>query len=161
MTDQPSERLPFGQEYEAKSVPDKSVRLNSKTNFYTKQAEQREKFEDNADAFMALKRERNKQALEFANQFMSLVKDRTLAENRTMMAQNIENEVSQNFLQLGLDINDDVSERNGVGSVMVCNLLFKIVLHQRDSINEMDYRIAKLEKQLSSKVKRESSNVEK
>ena len=155
-----SERLPFSGEYEAKQTPNKGVRIGNKNNFYAKQVEQREKFENNADAFMARKKERNKQALDLANQFMDLVKDRTLPENRTIMSKDIEQEVISGFLQLGLDINDDETERNGMGSVMLCNLLFKIIFHQRDTINLLDYRLAKAEKQLSSLIKKETSNVQ-
>lgn len=144
------ERLPFGAEYEPKKTPNKGLKIKSDRSQFSKIAEQRQKFEENADAFIAQRNARNKEALELAKKFMGLVKDKTLPENKTPISKDVENEVINDLIQFALDINDDPEERNGMGSSALINLLFKVVLVQRDAINQLDYKIAQLTKQLSS-----------
>lgn len=158
MTEQTPERQPFGSEYMPKEGPIKGVKLKSENSQFTKTTEQKQQFEDDADAFMAQKRERNKQALTLAQRFIEIVRDKTLIENKTLMAKQFEQEVCSDLVWLCLDINEDDSEREGMGSAAMINLLLKVVLNQRDMLNSVGYKITQLEKQLSSLAGSLSSN---
>jgi len=123
---------------------------NNEAAAYNKPPAASDDFDERADAFMEKKRARNKQAVELAQQFMDALRNKMLPENKTSIARDAEQEICSKLVHLALEINEDESEREGMGGVAIINLLLKTMLLQRDFINSLDYKLAKLEKQLSS-----------
>ena len=48
-------------------------------------------------------------------------------------------------MNIGTILNQDETKPEGYGSMATINLLFKIILKQKDIINTLDYRISNLE----------------
>lgn len=149
------ERMPFGREYEPKG-PQKSVKLTNKQKVIGRDMAG---FEERAKEFMTDKQERNKAVLTLAQDFMTLMRDRTLPQNKTVMAKDIEQQTIAKLANAALAINDDDSEIEGMGSIALVNLLFKVVLLQRDKMNELDYTLALLKKEHAA-LKKELSSLQ-
>ncbi len=129
----------------------KGIKINNDKSMFAKAAEAKHQFEDGADQVMAARNARNKTAFDLAQQFNKIINDKTLVENRGVIATNIEKEVESKLLNLAIDVNNDGNEPNeGMGSIALCAILFKVVLTQRDRINSLEYKVAKIEKQLVS-----------
>jgi hypothetical protein len=137
-----NERMPFAGEYEPKGI-NKGVKLKNKQNNV---AHTQVEFEQRAKEFMSDKQERNKTVLSLAQEFMTLIRDRTLPQNKSVMAKDIEQQTVVKLANAALIINQDDSEAEGMGSIAMINLLFKVVLAQRDKLNELEYELAQLKK---------------
>jgi hypothetical protein len=91
-----------------------------------------------------------KRAAELFLQFNKTMADKTLAQNRNLFNQETEKELLQNMVQLAIEINNDISENDGMGSLTWITCLFKTCLAQRDRINELDYEHALLKKRMET-----------
>jgi len=147
------ERLPFEGEDVAPQIKNKGLKISNANSKFTKAASEKNDFEQLAGDLIAQKDNRNKKTVEFGTQFISFLKDKTIDQNKSTLSRNIEKDICNKLVVLSLEINSDDTELEGMGSAAMINLLFKTVLMQRDSINELDYKVSKLEKLLSSSEK--------
>lgn len=138
--------MPFGQDYEAKPAK-KGLKISNK-----EQSTQPKPvdFEEKVEQFMSDKQARNKAMIDLAQQFVGLVKDRTLSNNKGLVAKDVEQQVVSELTSAALVINQDDSEAEGYGSIALINLLFKTALLQRDKLNSLEFELQNLKKKLSS-----------
>ena len=94
-----------------------------------------------------------------STKYRSLIKDRTVSENKSPLKQSLEQEVVKELSDLGLHLNNDQSRPEGIGSIGLCNLLMQINFQQRDRMNNLAYEIVKLKRIIETLV-RESSEPE-
>lgn len=87
-----------------------------------------------------------KRAADLFVQFNRIVNDKTLPENRNIFSVESEREILQNILQLGEEVNADIKEKDGMGSLTIITLLLKTCLSQRDKINQLEYAVLLLQK---------------
>ncbi len=88
--------------------------------------------------------------MELSSEFLRVLNDKTLKQNKSIFAKDLEKEVINKLLQLSIEINNDASEQEGMGSLAVITLLLKVVLLQRDKINELDYTVSDLNKKIDA-----------
>lgn len=91
-----------------------------------------------------------KRAADLFIQFNKTVSDKKLARNRNIFDVETEKEMLQNMVQLAIEINNDPSEKEGMGSLTWITCLFKTCLAQRDTINDLAYEVSELKKKLDS-----------
>lgn len=96
-------------------------------------------------------------AAELASQFNKAMADKTLAVNRNPFQKNVEKEILTKMIQLAIDINNDPSEDDGMGSLSWITLLLKTCFSQRDKINSLEHSIYKVEQAQSDLIKKISS----
>lgn len=96
----------------------------------------------------------NARALEATTAFMKLIDDHTIPSNKSVFAADVEREVIGKLQQLALDIEADDLQPNGMGPVGVVSFLLKVVLVQREKINQLDYNINLLDKKLKEVIAR-------
>jgi hypothetical protein len=152
------QKIAFGERAEEPAKISKGVKISNAASKYTKAAEEKQNFENMADDLMAEKRARNKKVVELASQFMAILKDKTLTENKTILAKDVEGDICNKLIKVSLELNSDESEPEGMGSAALINILLKTTISQRDNINALEYRLSKLEKQLSSQNKEVKSS---
>ena len=90
------------------------------------------------------------QAANLFIQFSKAINDKTLSVNRNLFAIEAEKEMLQSMVQLAIQVNNDPLEQEGMGSLTWITCLFKTCLAQRDRINDLDFELEKIKKQLSS-----------
>lgn len=88
-------------------------------------------------------------AATLATKFVNFLKDKTLKQNKSVFAKEIEKEVLTEMIALAVDINNDPIEKEGMGSLGWITLLFRISLAQRDRINELEFNLSELNKRIS------------
>lgn len=129
----------------------KGTKLTNQRSMFSKQNVEKESFEQSVDKYVGELKDRNKKAFDLAKQFVEIIKDKTLPENKSIIVNDVERELKNKLLELSIEINNDENEENdGMGSLAIISLLLKVVMMQRDSINLLDYRLSKLEKNMSS-----------
>jgi hypothetical protein len=149
--------LPFQDPKE--HVATKGVKLKNKQSEKEKRTkdkqlreeELQERFERLATKAVDDRQERNKRAYDLAKQFMQASRDKTLPLNKGLVAKDVEREMRGNIVQFAVEANNDEMEQyDGMGSVAIMNILLKVVLEQRDRINDLEYKLVQLEKIRSS-----------
>jgi hypothetical protein len=103
-------------------------------------------FENAAKGVFNKEEEYKKRALDLATKLKSLITDKTLPENQTLITKDIEIEVISKLILFATELNNDENKKEGEGSVALSMLTFKMLILQRDQINTMGYKIEKLEK---------------
>jgi hypothetical protein len=104
-------------------------------------------FSQTADKAVEYAGEKQKRAVEVISRFFNLTKDKTLVRNRGGISSDVEQEIRQDLCRLALDLNNDESEAdNGSGSVIAISILLKIILAYRDRINELEFKVENLER---------------
>jgi len=91
-----------------------------------------------------------KRAAELFVQFQKAMGDKTLPQNRNILHQESEKELLGNMINLAAEINSDPNERESEGSLTWIVLLLKTCFSQRDRVNELEYKLATLQKKLDS-----------
>lgn len=138
----------------------KGTKLNNQRSMFSKSNSEKESFEQSADKYIGELKDRNKRAFDLAKQFVDMIKDKTLPENKSIIVQDVEREIKNKLLSLSIEINNDDNEENeGMGSLAIISLLLKVVMLQRDNINSLDYKLNLLEKKMSSGRSEKPSNV--
>lgn len=87
---------------------------------------------------------------QLTQQFLKLLNDKTLKQNKNLFDQDIEKEVIANMIQLAQEINNDPAEQEGMGSLSWITILLKVALSQRNRINDLEYRLSVLEKKANN-----------
>jgi hypothetical protein len=107
-------------------------------------------FDERAEQTVKHHNEQGGRAMEAITRFLKMSEDKTLAQNRGTIANDVEREVRQELLQLALDMNNDETEDdNGKGSVVVLSVVTKILMLYRDRMNEMEYEMHQLKRELA------------
>jgi hypothetical protein len=89
------------------------------------------------------------QAFELGTRFKVLMLDKILPENKTTLAKDLEKEVVQKLAALATEMNTDENLTEGDGNVAVSILLMRMLLIQRDIINEISFKLEKTGQTLS------------
>jgi hypothetical protein len=87
-------------------------------------------------------------AVELSQKYKQVLEDQTLVENKTKFNVDAEKELIANLVQLGIDLNLDEHEKEGMGSIGLIMLLLRAMLIQRDKINSLDFALTNLERKI-------------
>lgn len=87
-------------------------------------------------------------ASELATQFAKMMADKTLPQNKNVIALDIRRELLQTMVQLAKDINNDPLEEEGDGSLIWIIVLFNTCFDQRDRINQLEFAQTQLNQKL-------------
>jgi len=94
---------------------------------------------------------RKRKCADLGARYLNALNDKTLQENKSPIQKDIEKETLSNLISIGIEINTDESENEGMGSIALITLLLNCLLKQRDKINGLSFRLNKLENELKSK----------
>lgn len=115
-------------------------------------------FDNNAILANSKYEEYKQRTWELSLKFKSMIEDRTLPENKSILVKGIESETLTKLVSLASDMNEDDNQPEAIGSVALSMLLMKMLLLQRDTINILMFNIDKLERSNSKLEKMIKSN---
>ena len=137
-------------------MTENKVKLDNTRSRFAKKAEEEKKAEAVFNEKIEDHQSREKfyftKVAELTSKINELVKDSTLKINKGPIQIDMEQQTIKDMIALSLQISQDQTQEEGMGAAGVNLLLLKIMLFQRDKINELDYKLSKLEK-LSSRPK--------
>lgn len=129
----------------------------SKSRFAKKNEEDKAskaQFEGEVSEYQQAQKDILNKITELAIQFNGFIKDKTLKENKGPILLALEQTVPKELSEISLHIdNDETTDQICLGSNGLILLLLKSSLIQRDIINELSYKVSKLETKLSSQDK--------
>jgi hypothetical protein len=99
-------------------------------------------------------------AMDLTSQYKKSIADKTLKQNKSVFAAELEQELVGKMIQLGLQINDDeMQKHNGSGSMGWIILLLKTCLYQRDRINDLEHTLFQFDKKIESVISKEIQRI--
>lgn len=129
---------------------DQKVKLDNSKSRFAKKAEEKKQIEANFDGQVSDFQEQQaaiiKKSGDLTSRFMQVIKDSTLKENKGPIQIEMEQQICRDLTDLSLELNQDQTQPEGIGSAGMTLLLLKIVMMQRDQLNECRFKISKLEK---------------
>ena len=81
---------------------------------------------------------------DLTNKYKGILMDRTVDDNKSPIQKDLEASVVSELVQVGLQLDNDQDQPEGVGSIGLCNLLLQVNLLQRNTINKISYDVAVL-----------------
>jgi hypothetical protein len=120
---------------------------NSKSKFQVKN-DQKKDFDQKVKELVSEKSERNKKALELGQKFLSALNDKTLSSNKSLIQKDLEKQICNDLFLLATAVNNDPTESEGGGSLVLDTLFFKSLLMMRDRLNELEYSFKSLNEKL-------------
>jgi len=128
-----------------------SVKLDpNKSRFKPKENKKtQEDFEKEISALQRNEEGLKARVIELSSQFMDATQNKILEENRGIIGQDVERELVNSLGALGLHINNDEHQPEGIGSIGLIMLLMNVTLKMRDRLNEQAHKIHLLEQQLN------------
>lgn len=88
----------------------------------------------------------NKVAADLTEKYFKLLKDKTLLENQTPIQQNFRKEVLGDMINFAIDLNnDDLEDKNDMGSIAMITILLKSNLALKDFANKLEYDLKQLQ----------------
>jgi hypothetical protein len=103
------------------------------------------KFETIADAKFEDIQEYKKELWSLSQTYKSFIKDTILEENKSPIVKELEKDTANKLMALATKINNDETQEEAMGSTALCMLLMKCLLIQRDQLNNLSYKLSKLE----------------
>jgi hypothetical protein len=158
----PNRKIAFSDAHTREVTATRGVKLKNKSaEKLAQEKKEREeykaRFEDNAEKTVKYHEQQGGRAVQIISRYMKMTEDKTLAQNRGSIANDVEREIRQDLIQLALDLNnDEFEEDNGKGSVVVLSALTKVLLQYRDRINQLEFEIQQM-KRASQRVNTASS----
>lgn len=135
----------------------KQTKLDNTKSKFSKQKEllsDKEAFVNRANSVSEQMQNTKLKALELTKQYWEVIHDQTLSDNKGPLQKSLEKEILSNLAKYALELNQDPPPGSdeirpqGYGSIAMVNLLFKSVLYFRDKNNDLEYKVAQLEKQV-------------
>lgn len=134
------------------SKPKSKLKMTNEKSMFNKPPEpDREEFELNAAKVFNKYELRKRKCAELGAKYISSLNDKTLLENKSPISKELEKDILANLINIGIEINTDESENEGMGSIALITLLLNSLLKQRDKINELSFKLNKLEIEVKSK----------
>lgn len=160
---QNNQRAPFQERnQEATSKVNKGVKLKNKNPVPpSPKIQQKEQLQENAQRIVADQNKKLSETKELAQQFLDLLRDKKLAKNKTQINLEVEKEVQQKLINFLIELNnapEEEQQNDGMGSATICMLILKSLFIQRDRMNELEYRLETMHKNLESIVKNQNSS---
>lgn len=103
-------------------------------------------FEEQAKKAYSTSEEFKQRSLDLTSKFKLMIEDKILPDLKSPLTKGIESETMSKLLAFAIDLNEDVNEREGMGSSVLAFLALKMLLVQRDTINILQYKVDKLER---------------
>jgi hypothetical protein len=115
-------------------------------------------FNEQAEKVFNKIEEYKQRSFELGSKFKAIIEDTKLVVNKTQINKDIELEILQKLIALANDLNSDENQPEGAGGTALAMLIMKMMLTQRDHMNEISFKIEKIEKALNVLVSQAKTN---
>lgn len=129
-------------------APRRGVKLDNVKSAVQPKAVANPDFDKDAKEAFERTEEYKERAFELGKQFKRIIEDKTLPANKGHIGQGVESEALQKLIQLGIEMNVDETQLEGMGSMGINTLLLKGLIMQRDRINVLEHVLQKIEKSI-------------
>ncbi len=133
------------QDQEPENTAQKSnLKINNSKSRFQPKLDSKKEFDEKVKEVVGEKSERNKKALDLGQKFLSTLRDKTLTINKTIIQKDIEKQICNDLFILATAVNNDPTESEGAGSLVLDTLFFKSLLMMRDRLNDLEFSIQEM-----------------
>jgi len=119
---------------------------NVKTSTIKENYERKKYFDQKIEDFVERKESLDSQIGELALAYKKILLDSTLEKNKNQLDASLEKDVLSKLILVANAMNEDESMPEGMGSMALCTIMLKCMIHQRNKINELSYQLSTLAK---------------
>jgi hypothetical protein len=130
---------------EREFVPNKTVKINNDRSS-VKQNNPLPKIAEMAQKLVNNENEQKQMLTDFTSRFISSLKDKTLDENKSPTEREEEKRLIFELGNLCKIINDEPQYSQDMGTLAYVNMIARLLLVQRDRINELEFELKKVKK---------------
>ncbi|MFZ4795866.1 MAG: hypothetical protein ACOYMA_00135 [Bacteroidia bacterium] len=145
----------FNDEVEIKS--NKTLKINNSKSSVPQQNIQTPNINNNISKILESEEEQKKIAFTLTTKLLSMMRDKTLDENKDKISRDEEKKVISEYVNFARLINSDPSKEESLGTLSLVTAMTRCVLVQRDRINELEYESQKLRKAVEKLLVKEAS----
>jgi hypothetical protein len=132
-----------------KENANQGLRLSAKKSRFAKNEDEqksptKEEFEKEVRQFKARDMDQRNKIAQLSSQYKGILLDKTHEDNKSPIQKDLEASIIKELATLGLQLDNDQDQPEGIGSIGLCNLLLQANILQRDVINKISYEIVKL-----------------
>ncbi len=153
-----SEAHEFDDQADARLI--KNLKINNSTSTVKKTSPPID-IEANAQKILSNQEEQRNLTIKLTSQLLALFKDQTLLENKDIRAKEAEERILKDYVAFARLINNDESQEEGLGSIGFSIAIVKCALIQRDRINELEYNIKNLQREVKTLIAKQQTILEK
>lgn len=88
---------------------------------------------------------------DLSGKFKAIIEDQTLSINKTSITKDLEKEIIDKLVALASEMEADETQPIGLGPIALSVLIMKMLIIQRDKINDLSFQLSKIEKASDSK----------
>lgn len=103
-------------------------------------------FEEHAELDFSTKEKRKESSVVLINAFWNIISSKELEENKGPNRLAVEKSIVDDLISFAIETNVDETEKEGMGSIYLISLMMKVLMKQKDRINQLEYQIQKLSK---------------
>jgi hypothetical protein len=145
--------MPFEDDDEEIAPARKGLKTTNQNSSVLAASSPKANFDKDAEEVFNRSEDYKRRAAECAKAYLVALKDKTLPDNKNSISKDLEKESFQNLIQLGMEMNSDLSQDDGVGSMALIALLLRVILTLRDQVNLVDYRVVRVEASIDALTK--------
>lgn len=123
----------------------KGLKIDNSKSIFSQKKKTEEEFNQAVESKIEQNEEFQKSAFILGSNFIKIVEDTTLPENKLQTTLSLEKETLTKLVEFAKVVNNTDSEPLGMGSVSLIILLFKSTLLLRDKINKLEFKNSQLE----------------
>jgi len=132
-----------------KENANQGLKLSAKKSRFAKKDDEptpptQEEFEKEVRQFKARDMDQRNKIAQLSSQYKGILLDRTHEDNKSPIQKELEASIIKELANLGLMLDNDQDQPEGIGSIGLCNLLLQANILQRDTINSLSYDVARL-----------------
>lgn len=121
----------------------KGLKINNQASLIQPKIDTTAEFNAKANEAFSKYEEYKQRTLDLSTKFKAMMEDKVLFENKSILSKDMEKEIIEKLVQLSSDMNADENQPEGIGSVALSVLLMKMMLLQRDTINQLAFKLEK------------------
>jgi hypothetical protein len=121
---------------------------NSKSSVITPKSDKEEEiaFERSAKEELEKQEEYKSRWHELGPRFRSIIENRVLSQNKSLITKDLEQEALNKIILLVNEMNTDINQPDAYGATSLLMLIMKMMIVQRDTINNLSFKIEQMEK---------------
>lgn len=146
-----------------KENANQGLKLSAKKSRFAKKEDEprpptQEEFEQQVKKFKAKDINQRNKIAQLSSQYKGIILDKTHEDNKSPIQKDLEASIIKELTGIGLQLNNDQDQPEGIGSIGLCNLLLQANILQRDAINRMGYDIARLNRAVAQLIRQKSDD---
>lgn len=145
-----TQERPFESDDAPVARPAKTVKISNSNSSVPENIPKPDDFRKNIDKILAQEEEQKRLALQLATIFISVIKDKKLDSAKDPVTRDKEKQSVIDLIDFARLINSDEHQEDNIGTMSLLSTMMRLMIYQRDRLNELEYELHKMSREVSA-----------